>query len=80
LSVDEKDEVSIGEVAMMIVEAMEFKGEVLFDTTKTDGQFKKTAANGKIRKYLPDYKFTPMSEGIKETVEWFLSNYDTCRK
>lgn len=35
------------------------QGEVKFDTSKADGQYKKTASNAKLRKYLPDFKFTP---------------------
>lgn len=34
-----------------------------FDSTKADGQFKKTASNAKLRKYLPDFQFTPFEEG-----------------
>ena len=36
---------------------------VKFDTTKSDGQFKKTASNAKLRQYLPDFKFTPFKQG-----------------
>lgn len=61
--VGEEDEVSIKEAAEMVVEAMEFKGEVQYDSSKSDGQFKKTASNDKLRKYLPDFKFTPMKQG-----------------
>ncbi|XP_066479908.1 GDP-L-fucose synthase isoform X2 [Tiliqua scincoides] len=80
LSVGEEDEVSIREAAECIVGAMGFQGEVLFDTTKSDGQFKKTASNSKLKKYLPDFKFTPFSQAVKETCDWFCSNYDTARK
>ncbi|XP_050730471.1 GDP-L-fucose synthase-like isoform X2 [Eriocheir sinensis] len=80
LSVDEEDELSIKEAADIVVEEMGFKGEVTQDTTKSDGQYKKTACNAKMRKYLPDYKFTPIRQGIRETVEWFTANYDTARK
>merc|ERR1719291_1370912 len=80
LSVDEEAEVSIKEVAEMIAEAMDFKGKVVCDTTKADGQHKKTASNKKLRSFLPDYKFTPFEEGIKKSVDWFVANYDTCRK
>jgi GDP-L-fucose synthase len=80
LSVGEEDEVSIGDVVRLIVEAMEFKGEVIFDTTKADGQFKKTANNKKMRQYLPDFQFTNMKEGMKRSVDWFVANYETCRK
>lgn len=51
-----------------------------FDTTKSDGQYKKTAANGKLRALLPDYKFTSMKEGLKKACDWFVENYETARK
>jgi len=41
---------------------------VVFDTTKSDGQYKKTASNEKLRKLLPDYKFTPFEEGVAEAL------------
>ena len=80
LSVGEEDEVSIKDVVDMIAEAIEFKGEIVYDTTKADGQFKKTANNAKLRTYLPDFKFTPMKEAVKKSVDWFVANYETLRK
>jgi len=80
LSVDEDAEVSIKDVALAVAEAMDFKGEVVFDTSKADGQFKKTACNKKLRTHLPDYKFTSMKDGIKKSVDWFVDNYETARK
>uniref|UniRef100_A0A8B9HY13 GDP-L-fucose synthase n=1 Tax=Astyanax mexicanus TaxID=7994 RepID=A0A8B9HY13_ASTMX len=80
LSVGEEDEVSIKEAADAVVEALEFKGEVVYDTSKADGQFKKTASNAKLCKYLPDFTFTPFHKAIKETCDWFVANYNTARK
>jgi len=80
LATDEADEVSIKDVAMMVLEASDFKGEVKFLTDKADGQFKKTASNSKLRKYLPEFKFVPTKQAIQETVEWFEKNYDNARK
>ena len=81
LSVGEEDEVSIADVVKMIAEAIDFKGEIIFDTTKSDGQFKKTANNTKLKKYLGDkLTFTPMKEAVKKSVDWFVENYETCRK
>lgn len=80
LSVGEEDEVSIKDVAHMIAEVSGFSGEIIFDTTKADGQYKKTADNSKLRRYLPDFKFTPMREGIAKSVTWFSDNYHTARK
>jgi len=81
LSVGEEDEISIRDVALMIAEASGYPLERMkFDTTKSDGQFKKTASNKRLRSYLPDFKFTPMKQAIKETVDWFNANYDILRK
>uniref|UniRef100_A0A8C0L4Z9 GDP-L-fucose synthase n=1 Tax=Canis lupus dingo TaxID=286419 RepID=A0A8C0L4Z9_CANLU len=70
LAVGEEDEVSIQEAAEAVVEAMDFHGEVTFDTTKSDGQFKKTASNGKLRTYLPDFRFTPFKQGEPPVLPW----------
>jgi len=80
LSVGEEDEVSIGDVAHMVAAAMNFEGKVVFDTTKSDGQYKKTASNKKLKALYPDFAFTPMEEGIKAACDWFSENYDAARK
>jgi len=80
LATDEEDEVSIKEVAEMILEAFDFKGEVKFLTDKADGQYKKTASNAKLRRYLPEFQFVPTKQSIKETVEWYIKNFETARR
>ncbi|GAU97589.1 hypothetical protein RvY_08862 [Ramazzottius varieornatus] len=80
LSVDEQAEISIKEAAELVVEAMDFRGQIIYDTTKSDGQFKKTASNEKLRRYLPDFQFTPVKAAIKESCDWFVQNYETARK
>ena len=47
---------------------------------QADGQFKKTACNDKLKSLRPDFKFTPMRQGLKEAVNWFEANYETARK
>jgi len=79
LSVDEAAEISIKDAVDLVVKAFDFKGEIIWDSSKSDGQFKKTASNGKLRKYLPDFKFTPIEEAIDITVKWFLANQDRAR-
>ncbi len=81
LSVDEADEVSIADVARLIAEAFGLPPErIVFDSTKADGQFKKTASNAKLRSLLPEYQFKPLRQGIEETVKWFIEHYDEARK
>lgn len=76
---DEEDEYTVKEIVNMIVDAFDFKGEVIYDSSKSDGQYKKTVSNKKLRSYLPDFKFMPMKEGIKETADWLAKNYNVAR-
>lgn len=80
LSVDEAAEVSIAQLAVSIAKAFEFRGKITFDTTKADGQHKKTASNQKLRQHLPDFEFVDFDKAVKESVEWFVANYATARK
>ncbi|CAG8447305.1 137_t:CDS:2 [Funneliformis mosseae] len=79
LSVGEKDEICIKDVADAIVKAVGFEGEYSFDTSKSDGQYKKTANNAKLLKYLPDFQFTPFEVAVKESTDWFIQNYGNAR-
>jgi GDP-L-fucose synthase len=74
------EEISIKEVVGIIIELMNFKGNVKWDTSKPDGQFRKPSDNSKIKHYLPDFKFTPLYEGLKETIHYFEKNYNIIRK
>jgi len=73
-------EVSIKEVVNLITELMNFTGDVIWDDSKPDGQYRKPTDNSKLKKYLPDFEFTPLRDGLKETIEWFVNNYDKVRK
>ena len=81
LSVGESDEVSIKQVVEWIAEAYDWKHGIKWDTTKADGQFKKTASTAKLLGLLPDnkYDFISLQQGIKDTVEWFIANHDSAR-
>ena len=74
------EEVSIGDVVSMIAEIFEFKGKIIFDKDKPEGQFRKPSDNSIIKEMFPDFKFTPIKEGLRESVEWFISNYPNVRK
>lgn len=80
LTVDESDEIPIIEVAEMIAAAFQLEQGIVLDETKAIGQFRKTASNRKLRKYLPDFQFTPLREALQTTVDWFIQNYNTVRK
>ncbi len=74
------DEISIGNVAEMVVYYMGFKGKLILDDEKPDGQFRKPSDNSKLKSYLPDFEFTPIDKGIEKSVNWFVENYEEARK
>jgi GDP-L-fucose synthase len=74
LSVSEKDEVSIGYIAKLIAESMNYEC-IEFLSEYADGQYKKTVNNNYLLSLMPtDFKFTPIEQGIKESVDWFCKN------
>ncbi|KAJ6477014.1 hypothetical protein C8R45DRAFT_1008564 [Mycena sanguinolenta] len=79
LSVGEEEEVSIKEVTDAIVKAMAFEGHYSFDTTKSDGQFRKPASNKKLIDRIGSFQFTPFEQALDISVKWFVENYDTAR-
>lgn len=72
-------EVSIQDVVTTLAEIMEFTGEIIYQSDKPDGQFRKPTDIAKIKKYLPEFKFTPLKDGLIETVDWFYNNYPYIR-
>lgn len=73
-------EISIMDLVDLLVKEFNYKGNVIFDNSKPDGQFRKPSDNSKLKSYLPNFKFTPIEIGIKETVNWFIENYEKARK
>lgn len=74
-------ELHVREIAETIAQAVGFKGNITYNTAKPDGQLRKPTDNTKLLKYLPkDFKWTPLSQGLSETVEWYLNNKDKVRR
>lgn len=56
-----------------------------FDTSKADGQFRKPASNARLLSLINEpsksggktFAFTPFDVALKQTVEWFVANYET---
>jgi GDP-L-fucose synthase len=80
LSVNEKDETSIENVARLIARSYNYEDNIIFDDSFSDGQYKKTANNARLMNLIKDFEFTKIENGIKLSVDWFIQNYDTCRK
>lgn len=80
LSVGEKKEVSIKNVATEIAKSFDYEHMMEFDTRYSDGQFKKTADNSNLMNLIGHFDFTPISSGIQKNTKWFVDNFDVARK
>lgn len=80
LIISNEDEYSISSVVTAIAKEMNYEGEIYWDKSKSDGQYKKTVSSAKLRTFIPDLTFRGLEEGLRETVKWFKDNYHILRK
>ena len=72
----DETEVSVMDVARIISKKFGFnENDLIFDETKPKGQFRKPAASD-----IKDFKFKLIGDGINETIDWFIKNYENIRK
>jgi GDP-L-fucose synthase len=69
------DNLSIRETAEIALRACEAEEiEILWDSSKPDGQYRKDVSNQKMLSIMPDFKFTSLEEGIKITYKKMIQN------
>jgi len=61
---------TINELAQMVKEAVGFKGDIVFDTTKPDGTPRKLLSVAKLHSFGWNHKIE-LPEGIKNAVSWY---------
>jgi GDP-L-fucose synthase len=69
------EDISIKELTEMIKEVVEFKGKIVWDTTKPDGTPRKLLDVSKINNLGWKSAIT-LENGIRTTYEWFLGNFN----
>ena len=74
------EEISIGAVVEIIAELMEYEGNIIFDKSKPDGQFRKPSDNSVITEMFKDFELTPIRDGLKKSIEWFNESYPKIRQ
>jgi len=66
---------SIRELVDIIVKESNFKGEIVWNRNMPDGAPRKVMNDNRFRKIFPDFKFTDLVTGIKETIAYYQSIY-----
>jgi GDP-L-fucose synthase len=67
-------EISIKDLVAKIIELTGFRGKVVWDTTKPDGQPRRMLDTGRAEKYFGFKAKTNFNEGLKRTVKWYHEN------
>jgi GDP-L-fucose synthase len=69
-------ELTISQLAYKIKELCGYKGEIVYDTSKPDGQFRKRLDLSRMRHYLGEVpKPTPLDVGIAATIKYYQENF-----
>lgn len=74
VSPPESSEISITSLINEICRIFDFTDKVEYDTSYSDGQYKKTASSDELVKYLPNFNFTPITTGLEKTIQFFNEN------
>jgi GDP-L-fucose synthase len=64
-------EISIEALVKLIVELTGFKGRIVWDTTKPDGQPRRMLDTAKAMEAFGFTAATPFEEGLRKTIEWY---------
>lgn len=72
-------EIPVGELVTKIAKRLHMEESVVFDTTKSDGQYRKPTDASRLKALNPSFEFTPVTEAIDKTVDWFLRSYPNVR-
>lgn len=68
------DEISIRDLTHLIAELTEFEGEVVWDSTKPDGQPRRKLDTSRAEAAFGFRSSTGFREGLKRTIDWYLAN------
>ncbi len=75
INISSGTETSVKDLVGLITELIDYKGEILWDSSRPDGQARKVLDNTRMRQVLGYECRTPLHEGLKKTIEWFRKNF-----
>lgn len=78
INVGTGEEVTIGDLARAVIEAVGFEGELVFDTSRPDGAPRKLMDSSRLLGLGWKPKVT-LQGGLKQAYKWYLENADQAR-
>lgn len=67
-------EISIKDLVILIAKLMKYKGEIRWDTTKPNGQPRRSLDSSKAEKEFGFKAKTQFEKGLKQTIAWYLKS------
>jgi len=77
VNIGTNSEIAIADLVALIVELTGFKGRVLWDRTKPDGQPRRAVDPGRAFREFGFSADTSLREGLRETIDWYVKNSGT---
>jgi GDP-L-fucose synthase len=68
-------EISIKDLVNKLADLMGYKGEIIWDKSKPNGQPRRMLDTSKAKKEFGFVAKTGFDEGLKTTIQWFMNNY-----
>ncbi|MCJ7717698.1 MAG: GDP-L-fucose synthase [Anaerolineales bacterium] len=69
-------EISIKDLALLIAKLTDFSGEIVWDTSKPNGQPRRALDVSRAKEYFNFQAEMPFEDGLNETIRWFKQNKD----
>ncbi len=79
INIGNPSEISIKEIVDKISNILGYNGDIIWDTSKPEGQFRKPSSNERLLAICPELEYTSLQSGLKQTCEWFLEAYPNVR-
>lgn len=73
-------EITIKDLVKLIAKLTGYKGNIVWDKTKPDGQPRRCLDTSRAKKRFTFVAKTSLEEGLKKTIEWYKKNYLAFRK
>ena len=73
-------EVTIRETVELIAEMVGFRGELVWDTTKPDGQPRRRVDPGRAKELFGWEASMPFETGLRNTIDWYLANREEAER
>jgi GDP-L-fucose synthase len=74
------NEISIKDLAMLIARLTGFEGDLVWDTSKPNGQPRRALDVSRAAQYFGFRAQVPFEEGLRRTIDWYVKHHDQIRE